>query len=152
MGRHGPPKKPTALRLLHGDEERTINRQEPVPAAGTPEPPDTLSEAGRAVWDYLVPELDHMGLARRPDREQIAAYCEAVVTHAQALAILRAAGVIVRDRDKAVRVNPAMRVVTASQHSMLLWAREFGLTPASRVHLKAEQVGEGLSDLDQLLA
>lgn len=152
MGRRGPPKKPTALRLLHGDEERYINRSEPQPAAGLPAAPDTLTDAARQVWDYVLPELDAMGLACRPDRDQLAAYCEAVVLHAEAQALVRAAGPLVRDRDGMVRVNPATRVVNQSSRNMLLWAREFGLTPAARVHLQAERTADEDTDMERLLS
>jgi P27 family predicted phage terminase small subunit len=144
-------KKPTALRVLHGDEKRYINTDEPTPAPGRPEPPADMEGAARAVWDYIVPELDAMNLVTRPDRDQIAAYCEAVALHAQALAFIRKAGVLIRDRDKAVRVNPAARVVNAQQRSMLLWAREFGLTPSARAHLHASQLAEDRADVETML-
>jgi P27 family predicted phage terminase small subunit len=152
MGRHGPPKKPTALRILHGDEERRINRAEPQPANGVPLAPDSLSPAGRAIWDYIVPELDHMNLAKLPDRDQLGAYCEAVVLHAQAQALVRKAGPLIRDPQGNVRVNPATRVVNQATRNMLLWAREFGLTPAARVHLHAEQVADDYADVERMLS
>lgn len=142
MGRRGPAPKPTRLRLLHGDEERRINRNEPQPGAGPLEPPDDLDETSRAVWDYIVSELSVMGLATRPDRDQLFAYCEAVSLHAKAVRMVHAAGPLIKDRDGAVRVNPAVRVQTQSARSMLVFAREFGLTPSARVHLAAEKVAE----------
>lgn len=142
MGRRGPARKPTNLRLLHGDEKRYINQDEPQPAAGLPPPPAELDDASRAVWDYIVAELAHMGLATRPDRDQLFAYCEAVRLHAQAVVMVHKAGTLIKDRDGYVRLNPAVRVQHQAARSMLLFAREFGLTPAARVQLSAERVAE----------
>jgi P27 family predicted phage terminase small subunit len=142
MGRRGPAPKPTQLRLLHGDEERTINRNEPQPAPGPPDTPVDLDDTSRAVWDYIVAELDAMGLATRPDRDQLFAYCEAVALHAKAVRMVHTAGPLIKDKDGYVRLNPAVRVQHQSARTILLYAREFGLTPASRVHLTAVQVAE----------
>lgn len=142
MGRRGPAPKPTKLRILHGDEERYINRNEPQPGEGLPEAPAELDVASRAVWDYVLAELDVMGLATRPDRDQIFAYVEAVSLHAKAVAMVHAAGPLIKDRDGAVRVNPAVRIQNQAARNMLIFAREFGLTPAARVHLTAQKVAE----------
>lgn len=140
MGRRGPAPKPTALRVLHGDEERYINRGEPMPAPGLPPAPSSLDATSRPVWDYVLAELAAMDLAKRPDRDQLAAYCEAVALHAQAVHLVHAAGALIKDRDGSVRMNPAVRVQSQAARTMLLFAREFGLTPASRVQFQAEQV------------
>ena len=140
MGRRGPAPKPTKLRILHGDEPHTINQNEPQPAPGLPDRPAELDDASGAVWDYVVAELDVMGLATRPDRDQLHAYCEAVALHAKAAALIHATGPLLKDRDGYVRLNPAVRVLNTTSRAMLLYAREFGLTPASRVHLTAQQV------------
>jgi P27 family predicted phage terminase small subunit len=142
MGRRGPAPKPTRLRLLHGDEERYINRDEPTPAVGLPEPPDELDDTGRAIWDYMVGELDVMGLATRADRHQLHAYVEAVQLHAMATVMVHRAGPLIKDRDDYVRTNPAVRIQRDAARTMLAFAREFGLTPAARVHLVAQQVAE----------
>lgn len=142
MGRRGPAPKPTRLRLLHGEDSSRINRNEPQPGEGLPPPPEELSEHSRAVWDYIIAELDVMGLATRPDRHQLFAYVEAVALHAQAVLMVHRAGALIKDRDSAVRTNPAVRIMRDTSRTMLLFAREFGLTPAARVHLTAEKVAE----------
>lgn len=146
MGRRGPAPKPTKLRILHGDEERRINRNEPQPAEGQPEPPAALDAASRDVWNYVVAELDAMGLANRPDRDQLHAYCEAVALHSKAVKLVHAAGPLLRDEDGQVRTNPAVRIQMQASRSMLLFAREFGLTPAARVHLTAGVIADVHAD------
>jgi P27 family predicted phage terminase small subunit len=150
MGRRGPAPKPTNLRILHGDEERRINRHEPQPAAGLPERPQDLDAGSGAVWDYIVGELEVMGLATRPDRDQLFAYCEAVTLHAHATRLIHSTGPLIKDKDGYVRTNPAVRVQNQAARAMLLYAREFGLTPAARVHLTAQQIAG--DDADRLLS
>lgn len=142
MGRRGPAPKPTSLRMLHGEKPYRINDREPQPGDALPQPPTELSEAGRAIWAYVVGELAAMGLAHRPDTHQLHAYVEAVELHAQASVMVHRAGPLIKDRDGAVRTNPAVRIQREAARNMLVFAREFGLTPASRVHLKTEQVAE----------
>jgi P27 family predicted phage terminase small subunit len=150
MGRRGPAPKPTNLRILHGDEERYINRAEPQPREGLPQPPAGLDAATRAIWDYIVAELAAMRLATPPDRDQIHAYCEAVSLHAKATVLVHTVGPLMKDKEGYVRTNPAVRVQNTSARTMLLFAREFGLTPAARVHLTAQQIAR--DDADRLLS
>ncbi|WP_242883990.1 phage terminase small subunit P27 family [Actinomadura litoris] len=142
MGRRGPAPKPTRLRMLHGERPYRINDHEPQPAEGLPEPPEALSETGRVIWDHVVGELAAMGLAHGADVHQLHAYVEAVELHAQASLMVHRAGPLIKDRDDAVRTNPAVRVQREAARTMLALAREFGLTPSSRVHLSTEQVAE----------
>lgn len=136
MGRAGPPPKPTALRILHGEESYRINKDEPKPNPGVPDPPATITDAARAIWDYIVPELATMGLITRPDRDQIHAYCEAAATHAYACQMMQSPeAMLLFDKDLA-------RLQRESSRSMLSFAREFGLTPSSRVQFKAQEIAE----------
>lgn len=139
MGRRGPAPKPTKLRVLHGERPHRINSAEPQPAAGLPEPPDDLDEATRALWDEVVAELDAMGMANRPDRHQLHAFVEAVRLHAQASVLVQRAGPLIKDRDGDLRTNPAVRIQREASRTMLLLAREFGLTPAARVGLATDR-------------
>lgn len=69
----GAPKKPTALKEVHGTADRNKQRQnpdEPVPENGIGPAPDHLTEGERAIWDEVVShmyagvlgEADRMGL------------------------------------------------------------------------------------------
>ncbi len=143
MGQRGPQPKPTALRVLHGDEKRRINADEPQPRPGLPLPPGDMAGDVRAVWDYVVEELGPMGLAKRPDVHQLRAYCEAVVAHATASRIVAKDGILQYEKKDAVwRKHPAFFIQTTAARTMLVFGREFGLTPASRVQFKAGEVAE----------
>jgi P27 family predicted phage terminase small subunit len=137
-----PAPKPTKLRVLHGERAGRINRNEPQPAPGLPEPPPELDEAARAIWDFVVGELDAMGLAQRPDTHQLHAYVQAVRLHAQASVLVQKAGPLITDRDGDLRTNPAVRIQRESARTMLAFGREFGLSPAARVSLTTQRVAE----------
>jgi P27 family predicted phage terminase small subunit len=145
MGLRGPAPHPTALRILHGEEERRINRHEPQPSPGLPGPPEGLNETSRAVWDYVVAELSTMNLAKRPDRDQLHAYVEAVRMHAQAVRLTQVS-ILTKTREGTLMMNPAVRVQTQAATTMFRFAREFGLTPASRVQFKAEEIAEDYAE------
>jgi P27 family predicted phage terminase small subunit len=133
------------LRVLHGERPYRINQCEPQPAQALPEPPAELSDACRWIWNHVVAELAAMGLAHRADGPALHAYVEAVELHASASVMVHKAGPLLRDRGGAVRTNPATRIQREAVRTMLAPAREFGLTPASRVHLQTEQVAEDVA-------
>lgn len=141
-----PRHKPTALRILHGDEKRYINDTEPQPSPGVPEPPEPLPPQERAVWNYIVSELATMDLAKRPDRDQLYAYVCAVCLHANATVAVRAGGVLIKDRDHELHQNPAIRVQNQAARTMLAFAREFGLTPSSRVQFGSKQIADDYAE------
>lgn len=110
MGKRGPAPKPTQLRVLHGERPYRINSNEPQPAPGLPAPPAELDEAGRRIWDFVVTELDAMGLAQRPDIHQLHPYVEEVRLHTQVSVLVSKAGPLIKDRDNELRTNPAVRI------------------------------------------
>src|SRR5690349_1761687 len=80
MGERGPARKPTALRVLEGDQShRPPNRREPKPKirADTPRAPEHLEAVARATWNRLAPELHRLGLLTDVDLELFESYCVA---------------------------------------------------------------------------
>ena len=77
MGRRGPPRKPTALKVMQGTArlDRTP-ANEPKPD-GTPEPPDFLTAEARVEWDRLASGMEAIGLLTTADRAIFAGYCQA---------------------------------------------------------------------------
>lgn len=137
MGQRGPKPKPTALRILHGDRKDRINFDEPVAAEGVPECPDGASAEVRAVWDYTVDQLARMRTASPADRDALLCYCEAVVQHRHASAILAKSAVLIRrsEADGFIR-NPAVQVQRDAAVLIGRFAGLFGLSPASRSEIR----------------
>lgn len=132
MGRRGPQPKPTALRVLHGDRKDRINTDEPQPREGLPTCPREVDPAVRKVWDYTIAELAQMKVVTPADRDPLLAYCEAVVLHRRASAMLADAGFSERALNGGSAKHPAVSIQRDAAATMRAYAQEFGLTPSSR--------------------
>lgn len=137
MGARGPRPKPTQLRLLHGDRKDRINTDEPVAPDGTAQCPDDVSDEVRAVWDYTMAQLQAMGTASPADRDSLLCYCEAVVAHRKASAILARSQVLIRRKDSDTLMrNPALAVQRDAALLIARFAQHFGLSPSARSEIR----------------
>lgn len=144
MGKRGPVKRPTHLAVLHGERKDRVNADEPVAPTGLPDPPDEMADDVRDVWDYTLTQLSTMKLATPADRDLLRAYCEAVVTHRKASALIAASNVLIRAQSRtpgqaSYVKNPAVQIQRDAAMVMRALAREFGLTPSARsdIHMNA---------------
>jgi P27 family predicted phage terminase small subunit len=137
MGKRGPRPKPTALRVLHGDRRDRINTDEPIPAPGLPQCPSADPDV-RAVWDYTVAQLAAMGCVTPADRDVLACYCEAVVTHRKASAILARSQVLIRSKAESGTLvrNPALQAQRDAATLIARYAQHFGLSPSARSEIR----------------
>lgn len=134
MGRRGPAPKPTALRALRGD---VVDRG-PVPATGSVECPEKLSDAARAVWQRLAPDLQRSGLLSPLDADAFAQFCDATARHWEACEALDAEGAVVTGaRGGPVRNPWALTWKDTAEVAARLGAR-FGLTPSDRSQVRVE--------------
>lgn len=133
----GRSSKPTALRLLHGDRKDRFPVNEPIPAGGPMVPPEGITPEVREVWDFTVEHLAIMGTAAPSDRDALRAYCEAVVAHAKACAILARTSILIKGMHGGMVRNPAHQIQRDAAHTMLRFAQEFGLTPSARTRIDA---------------
>lgn len=137
MGKRGPAPKPTALRLIEGDREDRINRNEPIPRSGEVIPPDDLPADVREVWDYTLAELEHMGIAAPSDRDTLLCYCWAVRTHRHATRVLAESSILVKSPKTGAWVrNPALIELGKAAADIRAFAQEFGLTPSARSRIQ----------------
>lgn len=148
-GKGGRPKKPTQLKVLHGDRRDRIPTDEPVPDAEEIAKPDSLSEDAVEVWDRLAPDLIRKGVLTAWDVDMFAAFCNAVVVNRTAMAevdehgtkILTVARELASgDLVYALKPNPAWPIAKQSAELMTSIGGRFGLSPADRAGLS---VGTG---------
>jgi P27 family predicted phage terminase small subunit len=139
MGRRGPAPKPAKLRLLEGARERDINQNAPIPRSGEVVPPDEMSDDVRAIFDYTLAELEHMGIVAPADRDALVAYCEAVDKHRKASALLARSPVLVKGMHGNLVRNPAMQIQRDAAHLIRQFAQEFGLTPSARARIDRDR-------------
>jgi P27 family predicted phage terminase small subunit len=138
MGRRGPAPKPTQLRLLHGDRPARINDREPVARDVLPDPPEGMADDVREVWRYTLRELAAMRIASAADRDSLTCYCEAVITHRKASAILARTPVLVKGALGTMVRNPALAIQRDAAQTIRAYAQEFGLTPSGRSRIVTE--------------
>lgn len=141
----GPPKKPTALRILEGNpSKRPLPKNEPKPDPSLPECPDWLLDDAKQEWARVAPELNRLGLLTMVDRTALAAYCQSYAKWKQAEEFIKKHGTVYR----MVKVdNDGRKYVYSQQHAEVgianqclkqirAFCAEFGLTPASRARLE----------------
>lgn len=136
MGKRGPAKTPTHLRVARGtaspdDLAAEVN----APQGAMPAAPDWLDLDAAGVWARLAPTLHARGVLTLWDVDAFAALCTAIVHHRRAAREVNERGVLVgtgRDRAK----NPALQVVRDQAALIVSLGGRFGLTPADRVGLR----------------
>ena len=131
------PRKPAKLKVLGGNPGKRRISPPPISSSSAdPDPPAHLSEASSVEWRLLVHSLQTEGLWTNRDRAALEVYVEALVTFREAVAYVRAHGVMVPGQKSGTRVkNPAIQVVRDTAGVIRAFGSEFGLTPYTRMQL-----------------
>ncbi len=154
MGRRPTP---TAIKKLQGNAgKRVLEEDEVRPVSGVPEMPRGLRKAARREWVRIVRELTTLGVLTVVDGKALMAYCDAYADWEEAQKdllkntavlkepIINKVGDVVGYKTK---TNPAFTNKYTALKSMKSFLVEFGMTPASRVHLKANEAPKEPEDL-----
>ena len=137
----GPAPTPTSVRVLEGNPSHRPLRTVTL-ATGVPVKPPWLKGDAGALWKSLVPELQHAGLVGKVDEVALVSLCQ---IWSQSLA----ADHELADPDKAD--DPRLQRRAIQLHaSLLAYAVQFGLTPASRNRLTPPTSPQS-DDMDGLL-
>ena len=154
MGARGPAGKPTALKLLEGNPgKREVNLNEPkYPlSAESEKPPAWLGPYGKKEWRRIFPLLKTNGIMTDADYMALCGYCQNVDTWVMAEKNKRANGLTTVTSNGTEVQHPAVGISNTAVTNMLKFAKEFGLTPASRQNLTAEQFDENENPLMTLV-
>lgn len=167
MGTRGRKPKPTAIKKLEGNPgKRRLNESEPQPmSADIRAPKGKLPPEGRALWRALAPQLSDLGVLKSTDLPALEVLCLHYAMVRRAWKILDEQGstvenlVLVDESDPSagtitlgVKKHPAAGVFRENAMAFKGFLTEFGLTPSSRVRIKAEPVAKELSLADILMA
>ena len=146
MGKRGPPKQPTVLKLLKGNPgHRPINKLEPKPASDSITPPAWLVKTSLKKWNEILPGLIATGVVTNADVETLARYC---TMHEQFLFCLKEirAGrdqIEIKDPKTGEVVNikstPAAVNIFKLSAQMLQVEQHFGMTPSARSGIVANK-------------
>lgn len=131
--------KPTALKRAAGNPgKRKLNPAEPIPPEGLPDAPDHLSPQARAEWDRVAETLHDMGVFSTIDRAGLAAYCQAYGRWVEAEEKLKQTPALVKTSSGYVQQSPWLTVANKQLELMGRYMSEFGMTPASRSRVAAQ--------------
>jgi P27 family predicted phage terminase small subunit len=138
VGRRGPPKRPTALRVLEGNPaHRPLPVNEPRPRPLAPACPAWLSLEAKREWKKVAPELHRMGVLTVVDGSVLAGYCEALAAFQRAVEELRAKGSTTFNTPSGYKQQrPEVGMRNSAMMLVLRFAQELGLTPAARARLE----------------
>lgn len=146
MGRRGPAPMPTALAALRGtegkrDRRRTPKGPEPVPkgALRTIPPHIAANADAKACWQSSRKHLQAMKVVTAADVLALEGLC---VSYARALAAdrdIEKHGTLVLGAQGQLMNNPAIRIATVAWAEVRRFSQEFGMTPASRTRVRAQE-------------
>lgn len=135
-------RKPTALKVLHGDDKKDparINRDEPAGAFREPTKPDGFTDRASAIYDQTVIDLRGMRLLHGVDEALIMQYAIAAERAEKAGFELGRGPLTVRNPvNGAPMSNPLIKDWIALKGAWLRLAMQLGLTPASRSTIRVK--------------
>lgn len=141
MGKRGPPKTPTRLRILRGNPSKErLPTNEPQPPADDIAPPEWCTgEAARLFNDYAA-KLTPLGLLTNIDCDALGMYAVTMMAFRRHLDICQRGGdinVILDDNGKVKLTQPSgsNTIVKQSIDRMIRLAQQFGMTPSARTSL-----------------
>lgn len=151
MTRHGPPPKPTKLKLLEGNPgKRPLPQNEPKPKPIAPKCPSWLDKEAKKEWKRLAPELEKLGLLTTVDGTAMAAYCQAYSRWREAEEFITKHGTVMKTPSGYMQQLPHVSISSTALKHMRAFCTEFGLTPASRTRIDVKPL-EGQEDLMEKL-
>ena len=147
MATRGRKPNPTALKALEGNPgKRPLNEHEPVPPKGAIRCPAWLEAEAKKEWKRLAPTLEAMGILTTVDISAFAGYCQAYARWKEAEEFITQHGSILRTKSGYVQPVPQVSIAQTYLKIMNRFAEQFGLTPAARSRIIAEDSTSGPSD------
>lgn len=101
-----------------------------------------MSGQAKKEWQRISPLLIKNGLLTDADIMSLSAYCQAYRRWLEAEKAVRIHGLTFETDKGNVIQRPEVGIANTAMRDMLKYAKEFGLTPASRVNLNAEVIEE----------
>ena len=134
----GPPKKPTALKLVAGNPgQRPLNKREPKPRGNLYDPPEWLTDQQRVGWKYAI-ETAPLGLLKRLDRSTLVVWVIAEDLHRQAVEKINGGAMLIKTPNGMPIQSPYISIINKQASVMLKAASEMGFTPASRSRVEID--------------
>ena len=138
----GRPRKPTAIRELEGNPgKRALPKNEPKPRVALPGAPKSLSPVARDEWKRVAEILYRVRVLTAADLAVLRGYCVNFAWAYEAEQAVTDTSVVVKALGHRgvpiTKENPAFNAGQKAYKQMLEFARELGLTPASRSKIQS---------------
>ena len=133
--RPGRPRKPDALKKLHGTARKDRTVESSATATGMPTRAIGLSSQAGRVWKSLGPKLHDLGLLSEIDQSTFAVYCQAYADWLELTRLLNKLGVAnwYSETESGYRqVIPEVASRDKAYQVMQRIGTRFGLDPSSR--------------------
>ena len=133
--RGGMPRKPDALKKLHGTARKDRTVESTATPTGMPTRPTGLSPQATRVWKSLGPKLHGLGLLAEIDQSTFAVYCQAYADWLEVTRVLNKRGIAnwYTETESGYRqVIPEVAVRDKVYQVMQRLETRFGLDPSSR--------------------
>ena len=169
MGRRGPPKKPTELKLIEGcpGGKHKLNPGEPKPKkVSGMKPPRDLSKEAKKIWREIAPKLEQNGLLTELDLAELARYCDMRCRWMQARDFLEKNGPVYAihheqtPEERAAGKKPRLKYMAqfpqVNIYSQLAKALKdiedrFGMSPSARSGINVKLPGDKRDKVKSLL-
>ena len=147
MAQRGRKPKPTALKVLEGNPgRRPLNDKEPQPEKRALKCPSWLEPEAKKEWKRMARTLESMGILTQVDMTAFAGYCQAYARWKEAEEFITQHGTIVRTPSGYWQQVPQVSIAQTYLKVMNRFAEQFGLTPASRSRIVADNAASGVVD------
>ena len=137
----GMPRKPDALKKLHGTARKDRAVESSATATGMPTRAIGLSSQAGRVWESLAPKLHGLGLLAEIDQSTFAVYCQAYADWLEVTRVLNKLGVAnwYTETESGYRqVIPEVAVRDKAYQVMQRLGMRFGLDPSSRIGIATD--------------
>lgn len=145
MGKRGPKKTPTKLKVLRGNPGcRRLNKNEPLPSTDGVVMPDHLGDVAVTKWNDILPLLQAIKVMTRADVEALARYCDTYEWWLATRATLKREGdtyPILNDKGevKYIAQRPEVSIAHKLATQLRQLEQDFGLNPSARTGLTVEK-------------
>jgi P27 family predicted phage terminase small subunit len=142
VGRRGPPRTETKVLKMRGTwrGDRHGGQQEPEYESleELPEPPGFFDPIAVYEWERIGPSLIEKRVLTAMDLAAFSGYCLNVARMVKAERLVAKEGLVV-DGPMGEKAHPAVMIARQSEAEVLKFAKEFGITPASRTRVSVPQ-------------
>lgn len=143
MGKRGPKKEPTTLKMAQGTHRPSRDgdpdaEPRPVELTTTPEPPEDLGEAGRAAWERNANVLFQCGLLTMADLDLFREYCEAFDEKSRCIEVVKEQGEYLPTMTGGISQHPAINRRIKAEDKIRRLAAAFGMSPSDRAGLQVD--------------